>query len=179
MAGRLEDYGLIGDLHTAALVGRAGSIDWLCLPRFDSPACFTALLGDERNGHWSLAPAGTGPCTRRRYRGESLVLETEWDTSTGTVRVVDFMPPRGEAPDVIRIVEGLGGTVTMRTDLVLRFDYGHVTPWTRAVDGELAAVAGPDAVWLATPAPVEQADDRIHAEFEVTAGQRVPFVLTY
>ena len=97
MAGRIEDYGLIGDLQTVALVDRTGSIDWLCLPRFDSPACFAALLGDERAGRWLLAPRGTATCTRRRYRGDSLVLETEWETGDGTVRVVDLMPPRGAA----------------------------------------------------------------------------------
>ena len=105
MPGTIEDYGLIGDLQTAALVGRDGSLDWLCLPRFDSPACFAALLDDERAGRWLLAPAAGGPCTRRRYRGNSLVLETEWQTPEGTVRVVDLMPPRGEAADVVRIVE--------------------------------------------------------------------------
>ena len=103
MVGRIEDYGLIGDLQTAALVGRDGSIDWLCLPRFDSPSCFAALLDEDRAGRWLLAPADGGPCTRRRYRGDSLVLETEWETPDGTVRVVDLMPPRGEAPDVVRI----------------------------------------------------------------------------
>src|ERR671921_1949463 len=146
MVGRIEDYGLIGDLQTAALVGRDGSIDWLCLPRFDSPACFAALLDDDRAGRWLVAPLSGGDCTRRRYRGETLVLESEWDTSEGTVRVVDFMPPRGEAPDVVRIVEGVSGRVRMRTELLLRFDYGHVVPWVRSADGELAGVAGPDAV---------------------------------
>src|SRR6476661_892043 len=136
MVGRIEDYGLIGDLQTAALVGRDGSIDWLCLPRFDSPACFAALLDDENAGRWLLAPKSGQPCTRRRYRGETLVLEPEWETDGGTVRVVDFMPPRGEAPDVVRIVEGVAGRVQMHTELLLRFDYGHVPPWVRRVDGE-------------------------------------------
>jgi GH15 family glucan-1,4-alpha-glucosidase len=179
MVGRIEDYGLIGDLQTAALVGRDGSIDWLCLPRFDSPACFAALLDDDRAGRWLLAPASGGPCTRRRYRGDSLVLESEWETADGTVRVIDLMPPRGEAPDVVRIVEGVSGRVAMRSELVLRFDYGHVVPWVRSEDGELAAVAGPDAVWLSTRAPVEHHDQRITAAFEVSAGDRVPFVLTH
>src|SRR3954452_10702893 len=146
MAGRIEDYGLIGDLQTAALVGRDGSIDWLCLPRFDSPACFAALLDDDHAGRWLIAPRCGGPSTGRRYRGETLVLETEWDTPSGTVRLIDFMPPRGEAPDVVRIVEGVSGRVPMRMELLLRFDYGHVVPWVRAVDGELTGVAGPDAV---------------------------------
>ncbi|HEV7188297.1 MAG TPA: trehalase-like domain-containing protein, partial [Blastococcus sp.] len=179
MIGRIEDYGLIGDLQTAALVGRDGSIDWLCLPRFDSPACFAALLDDDRAGRWLLAPAAGGPCTSRRYRGDSLVLESEWVTDSGTVRVIDLMPPRGEAPDVVRIVEGVSGRVTMRTDLRLRFDYGYVVPWFRTVGGELAGVAGPDAAWLATPVDVRHEDQVIGAEFEVRAGDRVPFVLTY
>src|SRR5215212_11157482 len=176
MAGAIEDYGLIGDLQTAALVGRDGLIDWLCLPRFDSPACFAALLGDESHGRWLLAPEFGGPCTRRRYRGESLVLESEWETPTGTVRVVDLMPPRGEAPDVVRIVEGVTGRVRMRTELLLRFDYGHVVPWVRRLDGELAGVAGPDAVWLRSAVgprhvnPGPEGDQRITAEFEVAAG---------
>jgi GH15 family glucan-1,4-alpha-glucosidase len=179
MAGRIEDYALIGDLQTAALVGRDGSIDWLCLPRFDSPACFAALLDGDRAGRWLLAPAAGRPSTRRRYRGESLVLETEWETTSGTVRVVDFMPPRGEAPDVVRIVEGVSGRVPMRMDLLLRFDYGYVVPWFRTVNGELAGIAGPDAVWLATPVEVDHRDQHIRAEFDVAAGERVPFVLTY
>jgi GH15 family glucan-1,4-alpha-glucosidase len=177
--GRIEDYGLIGDLHTAALVGRDGSIDWLCLPRFDSPACFAALVGDEWAGRWLLAPAAVGGCTRWRYRGETLVLETEWQTDGGAVRVVDLMPPRGEAADVVRIVEGLSGRIRMTTELVLRFDYGHVSPWVRTEDGELGAVAGPDAVWLSAPVDLQHRDQRVTAEFEVAAGDRVPFVLTY
>src|SRR3712207_2932086 len=178
MPGRIEDYGLIGDLQTAALVGRDGSIDWLCLPRFASAACFAALLGDESAGRWLLAPAAGGVCTRRGYRGDSLVLETEWDTPAGTVRVLDLMPPRGEAADVVRIVEGVSGRVRMRTELVLRFDYGHLLPWVRRVDGDLAAVAGPDAVWLRTPVHLEGRDLVTDGEFEVAAGERVPFVLT-
>src|SRR4051812_2726466 len=179
MAGAIEDYGLIGDLQTAALVGRDGSIDWLSLPRFDSAACFAALLGDEDNGRWLLAPAAGGDCTSRRYRGDSLVLETTWETPDGTVRVLDLMPPRGEAADVVRVVEGLSGRVPMRTHLTLRFDYGHVVPWVRHADGELEAVAGPDAVWLRTPVPLEGQDRGTTADFTVGAGHRVPFVLTY
>jgi GH15 family glucan-1,4-alpha-glucosidase len=175
----LEDYGLLGDLHTAALVGRDGSIDWLCLPRFDSPACFAALLGGEDAGFWRIAPAAGGVCTRRRYRGDSLVLESEWDTPEGSVRVVDTMPPRGEAPDVVRVVEGLTGHVPMRMTLRLRFDYGHIVPWVRRSGRDLLAVAGPDSVWLSTPADVEGRDQTTYAEFTVTAGQRVPFVLTH
>jgi GH15 family glucan-1,4-alpha-glucosidase len=179
MAGAIEDYGLIGDLQTAALVGRDGSVDWLCLPRFDSPACFAALLGDAENGRWLLAPRAGGDCTNRRYRGDTLILESTWETDTGTVRVLDLMPPRGEAADVVRIVEGVTGRVPMRSELTLRFDYGHIVPWVRQVDGELAAVAGPDAVWLRSPVRLEGRDRATHAEFEVAAGDRVPFVLTY
>lgn len=175
----IEDYALLGDLHTAALVGRDGGIDWLCLPRFDSPACFAALLGDEEAGRWRLAPAAGGPATRRRYRGDTLVLESEWDTAEGTVRVVDCMPPRGRTADLVRVVEGVSGCVPMRMDLRLRFDYGHVVPWVRRQGEDLAAVAGPDAVWLRTPARLQGRNMSTVAEFDVAAGQRVPFVLTY
>jgi len=128
---RIEDYAVIGDLHTAALVGRDGSLDWLCLPHFDSPACFAALLDTPGAGRWRLAPAGGGTCTSRRYRGDTLVLESEWVTPGGSVRVLDFMPPRGQAADVIRIVEGVSGAVAMLGELRLRFDYGHIVPWVR------------------------------------------------
>ncbi len=179
MAGLIEDYALLGDLQTAALVGRDGSIDWLCLPHFDSPACFAALLGTEDNGHWRLAPAAGGTCTRRGYRGDTLVLETVWETPEGTVRVVDSMPPRDEAPDVVRVVEGISGTVPMHGELRLRFDYGRVVPWVRRVDSQVVAVAGPDSAWLSTTAPLEGRDLATHSEFTVSAGQRVPFVLTW
>lgn len=179
MALRIEDYGLIGDSHTAALVGRDGSIDWLCLPRFDSPACFAALLGSPEHGFWQLAPAAGGTSTRRRYRGDSLVLETEWETPEGAVRVIDAMPPRGEAADVVRVVEGVSGRVPMRMRLRLRFDYGRIVPWVRATDGRWEAVAGPDAAWLSTPVPTRGQDLTTCADFEVAAGDRVPFVLTY
>lgn len=179
MPSAIEDYALLGDLHTAALVARDGSIDWLCLPRFDSPACFAALLDDERAGMWRLAPLGGGTATRRRYRGDSLVLESEWDTPEGTVRIVDCMPPRGEAADVVRVVEGVSGRVPMRMELRLRFDYGHVIPWVRHRDGGLAAIAGPDAVWVATPVHLRGQDMTSVADFDVRAGQRVPFVLTH
>ncbi|NCL78020.1 Trehalase [Rhodococcus sp. YH1] len=179
MQQRIEDYALIGDLHTAALVGRDGSIDWLCLPRFDSPACFAALLGDDEAGRWLLAPTDGGLCTRRAYRRDTLVLDTEWVTATGTVRVTDCMPVRAEAADVVRVVEGLAGSVRMNTELRLRFDYGHVVPWVRRVPGSLTAVAGPDAAWLRTPVPLHGHDMRTTAQFEVRAGESVPFVLTY
>ncbi|HEY3477628.1 MAG TPA: trehalase-like domain-containing protein, partial [Streptomyces sp.] len=131
MAGRIEDYALIGDLQTAALVGKDGSIDWLCLPRFDSGACFAALLGDADNGRWRIAPVGADVCATRSYRGDTLVLDTVWETPTGSVRVTDLMPQRDRAPDVIRIVEGISGSVDMRSELALRFDYGSVVPWVR------------------------------------------------
>ena len=179
VASRIEDYGLIGDLQTAALVSRDGSIDWLCFPRFDSGACFAALLGDEENGRWSLAPTAPVRRTSRRYRGDTLVLETDLETEDGAVRLIDFMPPRGEAPDVVRIVEGLSGSVRMEMDLTIRFDYGSIVPWVRRVDGGIVAVAGPDALMLATP--VELVGQNLHtvAAFDVGAGDRVPFVLTW
>ncbi|MFI6043621.1 glycoside hydrolase family 15 protein [Nocardia sp. NPDC051321] len=176
---RIEDYGLLGDLQTAALVGRNGSIDWLCLPRFDSPACFAALLGDERAGYWRLAPTRGGVCSRRRYRGDTLILETEWDTPDGSVRLIDTMPPRGQAADVVRVVEGLNGRVPMRMALRLRFDYGRIVPWIRHRDEYLSAIAGPDAAWLRTPVPLHDHELTTCADFTVAAGQRVPFVLTY
>ncbi|WP_233163754.1 glycoside hydrolase family 15 protein, partial [Glycomyces salinus] len=179
MALRIEDYGILGDLQTAALVGRDGSVDWLCLPRFDSPACFAALLGDEESGRWRIAPAAGGLADRRRYRGDTLVLETEWDTADGTVRVIDFMPLRGEVADIVRIVEGVTGSVRMSMDLRLRFGYGRSEPWIRTVDGQLAAIAGADAAWLSTPVELENEDGDSRAAFTVTAGERVPFVLTH
>ena len=183
MTRRIEDYGIVGDLHTAALVGRDGAIDWLCLPRFDSPACFAALLGDESHGSWLLGPSAGGGCTRRRYRDGTLILETEWDLPDGRVRLIDLMPPRGARADIVRIVEGISGTVSMTTELRLRFDYGSVVPWTFRKSGVLLAVAGPDAVRLDTPVDVSHdgvADGSVlRASFSVSAGDRVPFVLTY
>ena len=179
MASRIEDYALVGDLHTAGLIGRDGSVDWLCLPRFDSPACFAALLGDEDAGQWRIAPQGAGAATRRRYDGESLILHSEWDTDDGTVRIVDFMPPRGEAADIVRIVEGVSGRVRMHTRLKLRFDYGSITPWIRHTDGHHAAIAGPDAVWLRSDVPLHHHDAVLEGDFTVAAGQRAAFVLTH
>ncbi len=176
---RIEDYALIGDLHTGALIGKDGSIDWLCLPNFDSPACFAALLDTPRAGRWLLAPAVGGECTRRQYHGDTLVLETEWQTSTGRVKVTDFMPPRTAAVDVVRIVEGVSGLVQMHTGLVLRFDYGHVVPWVRHRAGGLQAVAGPDAVWVRTPIELRGEEKATLGDFTVHAGDRVPFVLTW
>lgn len=179
MPGRIEDYALIGDMQTAALVCRDGSIDWLCFPRFDSPACFAALLGSAENGRWLIAPRSGGAATRRRYRGDSLILETEWDTPEGTVRLIDFMPHRGEAPDIVRIVEGVRGRVPVECDLRLRFDYGRSVPWVRRIDGDRGAIAGPDAMWLRTPADLHGEDFTTRAEFTVSEGERVPFVLTW
>ena len=179
MSSRIEDYALLGDLHTAALVGRDGSIDWLCLPHFDSPACFAALLGEMENGHWLLAPAAGGTCTHRQYRGDTLVLETFWQTKDGTVRVVDCMPPGDRSTDVVRIVEGISGAVPMHGVLRLRFDYGQVVPWVRRVNNQVVAVAGPDSAWLSTPAPLAGRDFATHSEFTVSEGERVPFVLTW
>jgi GH15 family glucan-1,4-alpha-glucosidase len=175
----IEDYALLGDLHTAALVGRDGAIDWLCLPRFDSPACFAAMLGGPDAGSWCLAPESGGQATRRKYRDDSLVLETEWNTAEGRVRIIDFMPPRGAAADVVRIVEGVAGQVPMAMTLRLRFDYGHVVPWVRRRRDGLSAIAGPDAVWLRTPVDMRGKDLTTRADFTVSAGQRIPFVLTY
>ncbi len=175
----IEDYALIGDLHTAALIGRDGSLDWMCLPHFDSPACFAALLGTPEQGRWLLAPASGGTCTSRSYHGDTLVLETDWHCTQGSVRVIDFMPPGGGKADVIRIVQGLSGSVAMTMDLRLRFDYGHVVPWvTHEVDG-IRAVAGPDAAYLRTPVPVEGRGTATVADFHVSAGDILPFVLTW
>lgn len=224
MVQRIEDYAMIGDLQTAALVGRDGSIDWLCLPRFDSGACFAALLGDRDNGHWTLAPApvnggaGGSPtprgapgqqpadaarptpdghppgdgshgwgeaeparCTSRSYLPDTLILETVWETGTGSVRVRDFMPQRDRAPDLVRIVEGVTGQVEMHSVLRLRFDYGHVVPWMRRCDGHRVAVAGPDSVWLRSvpEVPTYGEDFSTRSEFTVSAGERVAFVLTW
>ncbi|MEV5984322.1 glycoside hydrolase family 15 protein [Streptomyces sp. NPDC052051] len=177
----IEDYALIGDQQTAALVSRTGSVDWLCLPRFDSAACFAALLGSEDHGHWHIAPRHSGPCTRRAYRADTLVLDSEWDTPDGSVRLTDFMPQRDHAPDLVRIVEGLRGKVTVRGTLRLRFDYGSIVPWMRRADGHRVAIAGPDSVWLRSHPPVHTwgKDFATHSEFTVEEGEKVAFVLTW
>ncbi len=177
----IEDYALIGDEQTAALVGTDGSIDWLCLPRFDSAACFARLLGDESNGHWRIAPPGQERCTRRAYREDSLVLDTVWETPDGTVQVTDLMPQRHTAPDVVRIVQGISGEVTVRSTLRLRFDYGSVVPWVRKADGHRVAVAGPDSAWLRSVPEVRTWGEDLgtHSEFTVKEGERVAFVLTW
>ena len=179
MTAHIEDYGLIGDLQTAALVSRHGCIDWLCLPRFDSGAVFAALLGDAENGRWSLQPEGEFRASGRRYRGDTLILETELETSSGVVRLLDFMPPRETKPDLVRIVEGVSGKVDMRMELALRFDYGSIVPWVRNLDGTLVAIAGPDGVALHTPVELEGRDLRTYASFTVGEGDRMPFVLTW
>ena len=237
MPGMIEDYALIGDMRSAALISRDGSVDWLCVPRFDSPACFAALLGDDRHGHWSIAPAavaeavdnvgdppgpkaspasrpGKSPSSKapssklpsgklpsskpelarpgepqiigegieviRRYRGDTLILETEWHTPTGDIRVTDFMPPRdGKPPVLVRIVEGLSGSVDVSCVFRIRFGYGQVTPWVRRVDSCLLAVAGPDSLWLDTPITLTGRSFAHKATFTVLAGERVPFVLTW
>jgi GH15 family glucan-1,4-alpha-glucosidase len=175
---KIEDYGLIGDLRTAALVGRNGSIDWLCLPRFDSAACFAALLGDERHGHWTIAPAGKPRSTSRRYRDGTLILETDFETDEGAVRVIDCMPPGSKAPTVVRVVEGLRGRVAVRMELAIRFEYGSSVPWVQRVNGGLVALTGPDAVHLRTPVETRGENMTTVADFTVAEGESVPFVLT-
>ena len=175
----IEDYAVIGDTRTAALVGKDGSIDWLCLPRFDSGACFAALLGTPKHGRWRIAPVGPPLSVSRRYRPGTLVLETEIATSEGTVRLVDFMPPDEEVPNVLRLVEGVSGRVAMHMELVMRFDYGWVVPWVRSLGGDLVAVGGPDALVLHTPALLRGEDFTTVADFQVAAGERVPFVLSW
>ncbi len=175
----IEDYALIGDGNTAALIGRDGSIDWMCVPRFDSPACFAALLGGPDHGRWLLAPQGGTAAARRTYRGDTLILESEFQTSTGAVRILDFMCESGSSRDVVRIVEGRHGRVSMHMELVVRFDYGHIVPWVRRSGGAIYAIAGPDTIELRTPVHTRGERMKTVAEFEVVAGQRVPFVLRY
>ena len=179
MALPIEDYGIIGDLHTVALVGRDGSIDWLCLPRFDSGACFAKLLGSDDHGSWRLAPKGGARATHRHFRGDTLVLESEFVTDEGTVRIIDCMPIRQQHPEVVRLVEGVRGKVTMEMELTIRFGYGQVVPWVRRTDGMLTAVAGPDALSLWTTAPTGGSGLSTVAEFTVSEGQTVPFSLSW
>ena len=179
MAPSIEDYALIGNTRSAALVGRDGSLDWLCLPRFDSPACFCALLGDPENGRWLIAPRDEVRRTTRRYRDGSLVLDTELQTDTGRVLITDCMPHWEGRSDVVRVVRGLDGRVGMRMELIMRFDYGDVVPWVHSADGGIIATAGPDSLELRTQIPLEGKDFRTLCEFDVGAGQTASFVLTH
>jgi GH15 family glucan-1,4-alpha-glucosidase len=180
MSTPLEEYALIGDCETAALVSRAGSIDWLCWPRFDSGACFAALLGGPEHGRWLIGAADSNARITRRYRENTLILETHIETSDGAASVIDFMPPRGRDSDVVRIVRGERGRVRMRTELVLRFDYGRSIPWVNHLqDGTFRAIAGPDMVLLHTPVPLRGQNLTTVGEFEVSAGARIPFVLMH
>jgi GH15 family glucan-1,4-alpha-glucosidase len=180
MAQLIEDYALIGNNSTTALVGRNGSIDWLSFPRFDSAACFASLLGSRYNGRWIISPQDEHPQITRRYRPGTLVLETEFSTPDGAAVVIDCMDRRGEHQDVIRLVRGLRGRMAMYMELILRFDYGNVTPWVRRLpDERIQAIAGPHRATLATPAPLRGEDLTTRSEFEVKAGEEIPFVLTW
>jgi GH15 family glucan-1,4-alpha-glucosidase len=176
----LEDYGLIGDMQAAALVGRDGAVDWLCLPRFDSASCFSALLGNERHGRWLVAPAGAVRATSRRYRPGTLVLETDFETADGAVRVIDFMPRRGQGPPrLMRIVKGVRGRVPMRMELALRPDYGSIRPWVELASDGAIATAGPDAFRLSTALPLQIDDGSVRAEFVAVEGARERLTLTW
>ena len=179
MASRIEDYALIGDCRSAGLIGKDGSLDWLCFPRFDSGACFAALLGTPEHGRWRIAPEGAVTRTTRRYAGSTLVLETEHETADGGVTVIDFMPLRGDAADVARIVVGRRGKVRMRCELTMRFDYGSIVPWVRHGEGGLQATAGPDTLRLLTPVPLKGENFQSIGDFTVSEGERIPFVLTW
>ncbi|KYH01326.1 glycoside hydrolase family 15 protein [Bradyrhizobium sp. DOA1] len=179
MSQKIEDYALIGDCETAALVGRNGSIDWLCWPAFDSDACFAAILGNPKNGRWLIAPREDVIRISRRYLGNTLILETRFETKSGTIALVDFMPPRGKASDIVRLVRGVSGKVNMRMELVIRFGFGIDIPWVRRIDHSLMAIAGQDMTVLRTPVETRGEDLTTVADFEVSAGETVPFVLTY
>lgn len=178
MPSQIEDYALIGDCHTAALVAKNGSMDWLCLPSFDSGACFAALLGTPDHGRWLLCPRGEVRHIRRRYRGDTLVLETEYRTEDGVVALIDFMPI-SPAHDVVRIVEGRRGQVPMRMELTIRFDYGSIVPWVRRIEGGIRAIAGPDTLCCRSEQELHGENMHTVAEFCVAEGQRVPFQLTW
>src|SRR2546427_2145099 len=179
MTLRIEDYALIGDCKTAALVGRDGSIDWLCWPRFDSAACFAALLGEAENGRWLIAPKDSSLDARRRYRPGTLILETEFQTETGSATVIDFMPP-ADGADLVRIVLGRSGRVLFKTELLARFNYGAAVPWVnRLDDGSINAIAGPERLLLRSPIVLYGQDLKTVGEFAVDAAQSIPFVLSY
>ncbi len=179
MPSRIEDYAIVADCRSVALVAKDGSLDWLCLPRFDSDACFAALLGTRDNGCWKIAPEGEVRAVRRKYRPGTLILETGFETAEGAVTLVDLMPISGQGTDVVRIVAGQRGRVSMRMDLLIRFGYGAIVPWVRAIDGGIEAVAGPDALRLVTPIETHGEALSTVARFSVGAGERVPFVLTW
>jgi len=179
MSQPLEDYGLIGDCHTAALVSRGGSVDWLCLPDFDSPACFAALLGSSQNGRWRIAPERETAPAKRNYRGDTLILETHFKTPQGEVTLVDCMSPRSERVDLVRLVEGKRGRVRMKMELAIRFDYGSIVPWVRRTEGGIHAVAGPNALLLQTPVDLRGRGLTTVADFTVSAGEEIPFVITW
>ena len=179
MASPIQDYGFVGDGETCALISRDGSVDFLCWPRFDSDACFCALLGDEENGFWRIVPEARPSGVRRRYRGDTLVLETTFDTLSGTVRLLDFMPVRERHSSLIRVVEGVRGTVPMRLDLRLRFEYGLMPPWSRREDDCLVADVGPDLVAFRAPTPIDTAGPDASCRFTVSSGQRLAFALSY
>jgi GH15 family glucan-1,4-alpha-glucosidase len=179
MTSRIEDYALIGDCETVALVGRDGSIDWLCFPRFDSPACFAALLGGPDNGRWQIAPAAEVRAVRRRYRDGTLVLETDFETDGGLATVIDFMPVRTDLPNVVRIVEGRRGRVALKSQLTIRYDYGSIVPWVRSIPGGIRATAGPDTLYCRTSAEQRGENLQTVADFTVGEGERVAFTLTW
>ena len=180
MPSRIEDYAIIGNCETTALVGRDGSIDWLGLPRFDSPACFAALLGDPKHGRWLIAPTDAERRITRRYWGDTLILETTFETAGGGVSVIDFMARRDGVSDLVRLVRGISGTVPMCTELVVRFEYGYVVPWvSRSEDGRLQFTAGPDRLLLDTTVDLRGEDMRTVGEFDVEAGQEIGFMLSW
>ena len=175
----IEDYALIGDCHTAALIGRDGSIDWLCLPRFDAPACFAALLGTPDHGRWLIAPRGHIRRISRRYRPGTLILETQFETDDGSVTLIDFMPPRSREPDLVRIARGVRGRVKMHTELIMRFDYGSIIPWVRKTATGLEAIGGPDSLYLDTGVELHGKNLHTVGDFEVAAGEEARFVLMW
>ena len=179
MATRIEDYALIGDCHTAALVGRDGSIDWLCLPRFDSSACFAALLGTAENGRWLISPSGKIGHVRRRYRPNTLILETEFETDDGSFTLIDFMLPRQREPNLVRIVKGQVGRVPIRTELTIRFDYGSIVPWVRSTPTGIQAIAGPDSVYIDSAVNLRGENLHTVGEFDIAAGEQKCFVMSW
>src|SRR5438093_2039333 len=175
---KIEDYGFLSDTQTAALVGRNGSVDWLCFPRFDSAASFAALLGEHKNGRWLIAPGDQSAEVTRKYRGHTLILETTFETKDGAVRLIDFMPPRGTNPDIVRIVEGVRGKVAMRMELIIRFDYGDVVPWVRKCGDGLEPIPPPPPLVLRTPLETRGHDLTTAAAFEIAERERAPLVFT-